>query len=627
MPGAFASRMKAGTLDLFGVNLSGGAFGSVVGEDRVGWTHVYPTTATIDHFAGAGMDVIRLDVMWERVQRRLGGALDETELRHVDAVIAHAASRGVAVVLDVHNYARYGGALIGGEAVPTAAFADLWGKLAARYADDPNVIFGLMNEPNQHSAAQWLPIANAGIAAIRAAGAAQQILVPGSYWDGADTWVSSDNDTVMGPGVLDPLRNFAFEVHQYLDRDGSGTNYGPVADAEIGVRRLAAVTRWAEESGHKLFLGEFGVAPDPLSLAALDRMLAFMREHGDVWQGGTYFAAGEWWGDYPFSVQPGRDGDRPQMAVLDDYVSPQAVPYWRDVATTPTTPDPAPGPAPDPAPDPTPDPGPADPTQTTPDPPRPDPTTPSGPRPAAVGPSAVDAAFYLAYNPDVAAAGVSAEAHYAATGWREGRDPSSFFSTGGYLAGNRDVAAAGVNPLEHYLRHGAAEGRDPSAAFDNERYLASNPDVAAAGLNPLGHFLAYGRDEGRAAGAAVGAAIEDGFDAGFYLLSNPSAVFSGLTAREHYERIGLAAGRDPNGYFDSSAYLAANPDVATAGAEPLRHWMSWGWREGRDAGPLFDARGYLDAYPDVAAASVNPLAHFLAHGAREGRDPTPDLLG
>ena len=39
---------------------------------------------------------------------------------------------------------------------------------------------------------------------------------------GAWTWVSSDNDTVVGLGVKDPLNNYVFEVHQYLDADGGG---------------------------------------------------------------------------------------------------------------------------------------------------------------------------------------------------------------------------------------------------------------------------------------------------------------------------------------------------------------------------------------------------------------------
>jgi hypothetical protein len=53
-------------------------------------------------------------------------------------------------------------------------------------------------------------------------------LVPGSHYDGAWTWTTTDNAAVVGTGVQDPAHNFAFEVHQYLDADGSGTHPGVV---------------------------------------------------------------------------------------------------------------------------------------------------------------------------------------------------------------------------------------------------------------------------------------------------------------------------------------------------------------------------------------------------------------
>jgi hypothetical protein len=122
--------------------------------------------------------------------------------------------------------------------------------------------------------------------------------------------------------------------------------------------------------------------------------------------------------------------------------------------------------------------------------------------PEIIGPSIVngfDAAYYLAHNPDVAAAGMDPLFHFNVVGWKEGRDPNAYFDTSGYLAHYADVAAAGVNPLEHYEQFGWKEGRDPSTHFDTQAYLAANPDVAAALVNPLDHFLQSGFHEGRAA--------------------------------------------------------------------------------------------------------------------------------
>jgi len=66
-----------------------------------------------------------------------------------------------------------------------------------------------------------------------------------------------------------------------------------------------------------------------------------------------------------------------------------------------------------------------------------------------------------------------------------------------YLAANPDIAAAGIDPLDHFLAHGWREGRNPNARFDVAYYLAANTDVADAGVNPLVHYARFGQREGR----------------------------------------------------------------------------------------------------------------------------------
>jgi Ca2+-binding RTX toxin-like protein len=307
----------AGAL-LLGVNLAGAEFGwNVPGTFGIDYT--YPTHAEIDYYAAKGMGVIRLPFLWERIQRSEFANLDATELGRLDDVVSYATGKGLKIEIEPHNYGYGFGAQIGTAQTPNSAFADLWGKLAAHFQSNSGVIFGLMNEPHDQSATTWLASANAAIAAIRAAGASQEILVPGSYWDGAWTWVSSDNDTVIGAGVQDPLHNYAFEVHQYLDSDGSG-NSGAISTT-IGVERLTAITQWAEATGNRLFLGEVGVTSDPIPLTALDNMLDYMQQHTNVWQAVTYWAGGPWWGDYMYSIEPQNGVDKPQMGILLEHLS------------------------------------------------------------------------------------------------------------------------------------------------------------------------------------------------------------------------------------------------------------------------------------------------------------------
>jgi O-antigen biosynthesis protein len=77
----------------------------------------------------------------------------------------------------------------------------------------------------------------------------------------------------------------------------------------------------------------------------------------------------------------------------------------------------------------------------------------------------VEAAWYLAQNPDLAAAGVDARQHYSHTGMAEGRtwglpaEDELAQQADWYLSQNPDVATAGVAAFEHFLRHGVKEGR------------------------------------------------------------------------------------------------------------------------------------------------------------------------
>ncbi|PSC03130.1 hypothetical protein SLNSH_20590 [Alsobacter soli] len=289
--------------------------------------NLYPTQDEIDYFAAKGFHSIRVPFEWSLVQSSEFGDLNPYPVDKLEEIVRYAAHAGINVILDLHSYG-YGpgdhsydhgpGGLIGAEtSVP--AFADLWGKLASVFANDGNVVFGLMNEPQVSSSSTWLAAVNAAIAAIREAGASQPVLVPGLNWDSAATWTVTDNASVLGaPGaIVDPAHNFAFEVHQYLDADMSGQS-ASVVSSTIGVERLEAVTHWAETTGAKLFLGEFGVANDTTSLQALDGMLGFMQAHPSVWLGGTYWAAGESWHDYMYSVEPALGIiDAAQMDVLE----------------------------------------------------------------------------------------------------------------------------------------------------------------------------------------------------------------------------------------------------------------------------------------------------------------------
>lgn len=324
-----------------GVSLAGAEFGedSLPGSYDVDYT--YPTFEEVDYYLGKGVGTFRIPFRWERLQRTLYGPLDTAELVRLEEFVGYATSQGAKVILDPHNYARYRDDPIGSAAVPHSAFADFWSRLAERYEDDPRVIFGLMNEPHGMPTQQWLDAANAAIAAIRQAGASNLILVPGNCYSGAHSWASacggSSNASTM-QGVVDPIGHFAFEVHQYLDADSSGTS-AQIVHETIGSQRLVGFTDWLRDHGHQALLGEFGVAaqaigdaPSQIGDEAIHDVLGFLDSNADVWLGWSWWAGGPWWpSDYMFQLDPqnlGQPGetDRPQMAVLEPYLLPE--PSW-----------------------------------------------------------------------------------------------------------------------------------------------------------------------------------------------------------------------------------------------------------------------------------------------------------
>lgn len=280
-----------------------------------------------------------------------------------------------------------------------------------------------------------------------------------------------------------------------------------------------------------------------------------------------------------------------------------------------------------------------------------------------------DAAFYATRYPEISGDLLD---HFMRIGWREGRDPTPWFSTSFYLETYTDVGEAGLNPFYHYLRYGRAEerliapakpqtdsrlweieaiqgginrafyadqlrhagidptdvdlsvhywregaklGLDPTPDFSTSYYLTAHTDVAASGVNPFAHYLAQGKNEGRSVkDAGILAPPRQGIEK----TDDGPPPSDRCTLRKDDRDLLTSA-------FDANYYLSANPDVAAAEVDPLDHFMTTGWREGRNPTLWFSVSHYLDFYPDVAEAGINPFLHYVLAGKSEGRTPRHDL--
>jgi len=302
-----------------GVNLSGAEWGKIPGTVNV--DYVFPTNAEVDYFVTKKINLIRFPIAWERVQPSAKGDLDLTYLGGIQNIIGYATERNVQVLLDVHNYARYYGNVIGESEYGSDVLADLWSKLAREFANNPKVIFGIMNEPNNMKTETWLADANDAIAAIRSAGASNLITVPGNGWTGASSWSSNwygtPNAEVM-LNVKDPANNYIYEVHQYLDSDGSGTHEN-CTSSSIGSQDLSGFTSWCKTNKKRAILAEFAGGNNDVCKTAINDMIGHMESNPDVYVGWSWWAAGPWWPwpTYIYTVEPTTAGeDSPLISYL-----------------------------------------------------------------------------------------------------------------------------------------------------------------------------------------------------------------------------------------------------------------------------------------------------------------------
>ena len=118
---------------------------------------------------------------------------------------------------------------------------------------------------------------------VRSASATSQyIFVEGDSYSGAWTWLTAGNDALST--LTDPSDKIVYEMHQYLDVDGSGTN-ATCANGTVGSERLQVATQWLKTKGKQGIIGEFaGSILNDCENAVVD-MLSYMGNHTDVWMG------------------------------------------------------------------------------------------------------------------------------------------------------------------------------------------------------------------------------------------------------------------------------------------------------------------------------------------------------
>lgn len=247
----------------------------------------------MQHFATDDtLNLFRLPVGWQYlVNNDLGGPLDQSFLSTYDQLMQACLATGALCILDVHNYARWNGGIIGQGGPTNDQFSNLWAQLAQKYASQGNVIFGLMNEPHDLDMTTWAASVQQAVYTIRDNGAtSQMILLSGTNYDAVGGFQNNSAPALStvqdSDGSTDKL---IYEAHQYLDGEG-GTTTECITNGVDDT--LAPLTDYLRSVGRKGMLTETGGGNTASCYTDVCAELSHLNWNSDVWLGWVGWAAG-----------------------------------------------------------------------------------------------------------------------------------------------------------------------------------------------------------------------------------------------------------------------------------------------------------------------------------------------
>lgn len=169
--GDFGCDSATGTCPTGSTQLPLGSSGGGGGGDGSGqmqhWTSLSPKP----------LNMFRLPISWQwLVNNQLDAtALDAANIAQYDQLVQSCLSTGAHCMIDIHNFARWDGGIIGQGGPTDDQFVTLWTQLATKYASEGKMVFELMNEPHDLDVNVWAATCQKVVTAIRNAGATTQV--------------------------------------------------------------------------------------------------------------------------------------------------------------------------------------------------------------------------------------------------------------------------------------------------------------------------------------------------------------------------------------------------------------------------------------------------------------------
>ena len=247
----------------------------------------------IDKYVKMNASVIRLPFAWQFMTPELGGELNKNYSAKYFSYVDRAIKLGAYAMIDLHNYARWDGMAAGQQLsnVTNDHIASLWGKIAKKYAEEPKVIFALMNEPHSLEMQRWLPTMQMCVNAIREANAtSQMVLISGDVHGSSKAfpeWYRTLKNVTNPDGSKE---NIAFELHEYLD-SANGTLLGTNCTSNT-TQYLKKVFNILKKDNRTAFFSDAGGQGSPTCIERLSEQLTYLNSKPEQFLGYTIWGAG-----------------------------------------------------------------------------------------------------------------------------------------------------------------------------------------------------------------------------------------------------------------------------------------------------------------------------------------------
>lgn len=541
------------------------------------WFPQFSGQTAADAVAEAGGNLFRVAMYTDEYAGYVSNpqAAKDQMYESVDAAIAD----DMYVIIDWHVLNQLNGDFHNDAAV------DFFNEVSAHYANTPNVLYEICNEPNDGSGNNsWSgtikPYAEQVIPVIRANSPNSIAIV------GTPTW-SQEVDTA----TADPLdySNVMYTLHFY-----AGTHFQWLRDK----------AQTALDRGYAIFVTEWGTCDASgnggMNLTEAQNWIDFMNEKNISWANWSFCNKGE----SASALQTWVTEDDIRDGVQDYELTESGAFVFANLRTE---------------------------TKVSYD-----------------YSLVYDNAYYAAHNPDVAKAYNNDSAkmfqHFVKYGIKEGRKANLTFDVKYYQANNTDLKNAYGDNWEayfkHFMKYGVTEGRKSSVIYNGRYYVQKNNDLKSAFgtdyLRLYKHFMNYGMKEGRVASADFNIVIYlNNYPDLYKAYGNNKAAYY-----RHFVNYGIKEGRtatvrksnywygtDYSAVYSYEFYIVKRPDVAKAfnyNRELIfEHFVKYGMDEGSQASASFNPAVYKSKYTDLRNAFGNSsrryYMHYLNYGIKEGR--------